>query len=94
MQMIKWVYDNKDWVFSGIGILLITTVAAIIKKYCHRRKMKWTEESSVTNNMTILGGSNNKQIGSIGSVNIVNQSHEEPQVIQKQTINNTIYDAE
>lgn len=39
---MKWLYDNKEWLFSGIGILLITSMfgltRAIIKHIMKKRK--------------------------------------------------------
>ena len=36
LEKIECIWVNKEWIFSGIGILLITTVAAIVKKFYHR----------------------------------------------------------
>lgn len=57
--MIEYIVDNKDWIFSGIGILLITTAVAILKK-CYDRLSKGKKipngNSTVTNG-TIVASS-------------------------------------
>lgn len=100
MQMMRWVWDNREWVFSGIGILLITTVVTIIKICCHRVKPKQAERSAAdekhleTYDMKISGGNNNIQIGTIGSINVTNHPSEDKSVILTRTMEKALHDAE
>lgn len=31
-KVIKWIIDNKEWVFSGVGISGVTIIIALFKK--------------------------------------------------------------
>lgn len=38
--MIKWILENKEWIFSGIGIALISSIIFIIKKMVKSKGIK------------------------------------------------------
>lgn len=29
---MQWLYDNKDWVFSGIGVVVISGIISLIRR--------------------------------------------------------------
>lgn len=36
--MRAWIWDNKDWLFSGLGVLLLTVVGAALRKLFTRKE--------------------------------------------------------
>ena len=32
METIDWIYDNREWLFSGIGISVLTVIGVGIRK--------------------------------------------------------------
>lgn len=57
LEWIDWLFKNKEWVFSGIGIFVITATVSIIK-FIFRKKEKTTTIIKQNNN-----GTDNTQIG-------------------------------
>lgn len=106
--MITRVWENREWVFSGIGILLITVTMTIIKKGCHVVNMKRKEKQAdkqgkgarheekygETYEMRISGGNNNTQIGTIGTLNVINHPSEDKSAILARAMEKAIHDAE
>jgi len=37
---MEWLLENKEWVFSGIGVIIITSVFAIIRHFVRWKKRK------------------------------------------------------
>lgn len=58
--MIEWINNNKEWVFSGVGLFVLTLIATIIK-FLKNRKNQKKEKRNIE--QTILMGSNNNQAG-------------------------------
>ncbi|KAA6336469.1 hypothetical protein EZS27_015378 [termite gut metagenome] len=39
--MIEWIIKNKEWIFSGIGILFISGIGWLLKRiFCKKKKSK------------------------------------------------------
>ncbi len=55
---MQWVIDNKEWLFSGVGIFVITVVISIFTS--KKRAIKQTQKS----------GSNSTNYQSTGDINI------------------------
>lgn len=55
---MQWVIDNKEWLFSGVGIFVITILISIFTS--RKRAIKQTQKS----------GSNSKNYQSAGDINI------------------------
>lgn len=36
--MLDWIMDNKEWIFSGIGIFALTSIVATIKLFLKNNK--------------------------------------------------------
>lgn len=36
--MLDWIINNKEWVFSGIGIFFIGIIISLIKYFSQRKK--------------------------------------------------------
>ena len=50
--MIEWITNNKEWIFSGIGITLIVGVIATfcyLKKKLYRKKYIWKPQTLMRN---------------------------------------------
>lgn len=58
--MIQWIIDNKDWVFSGIGVTVVTIFLSLFLK--HKRK-----DVTKIDNIQI-GGSNSTNYQSKGDM--------------------------
>ncbi|MCK5762911.1 MAG: hypothetical protein KAH05_02210 [Clostridiales bacterium] len=43
--MIEWILNNKEWVFSGVGVAIVVTLLAVLKR-----------KNNSGNNQTIISG--------------------------------------
>lgn len=41
--MIEWLMNNKEWIFSGIGVLIITALVTILSSIYHKAIVKSTK---------------------------------------------------
>ena len=57
-NLITYVVDNKDWIFSGIGVLVISFLLTALKK------------SSSSPKQTINSGARSKNFQSLRDINI------------------------
>lgn len=55
---MQWIIDNKEWVFSGIGVFVISLIAAVIFK------------GKKTASQTQKSGKNSKNYQAAGNINI------------------------
>jgi hypothetical protein len=55
---MQWVIDNKEWLFSGVGIFVITLLISIFTR--KKSDIKQSQKS----------GSNSKNYQSAGDINI------------------------
>ena len=60
MKILQWINDNKEWFFSGIGVVFITTLGTIIKKIFFKPKINDASKTVIKQKST---GKNNVQIG-------------------------------
>ena len=60
MKIIQWINDNKEWFFSGVGVVLITSFGAIIKKIFFKKNNSDAQETVIKQNSV---GKHNVQIG-------------------------------
>lgn len=58
---MQWIIDNKEWLFSGAGIFIITIVISIFTS--KKRSVKQAQKS----------GSNSKNYQAAGDINIGNK---------------------
>lgn len=58
-EIIDWLSENREWVFSGIGITVLTSVMAIAKSILGKRK----KSDSTIIVKQINKGKHNTQIG-------------------------------
>lgn len=65
--MLEWLSSNKEWVFSGIGVLAITAIGGILKLVFFGKRKK-SAPSEIHQRQRGGMFSNNTQIGNI-SVN-------------------------
>lgn len=40
--MVEWIIENKEWVFSGIGIFIFTIIIGLIKRMLSKKKSNRT----------------------------------------------------
>ncbi|MBT2714710.1 hypothetical protein [Bacillus sp. ISL-57] len=63
---MQWLIDNKEWVFSGIGLPICAWIITMIVKKKNAPKIPVTEQSQTSgNNSTNIQGGNDVNI-SIG----------------------------
>jgi len=56
---MQWIIDNKEWLFSGAGIFLITAIIALINK--NKSSLKQSQKSG--NNSTSYQSGGDMHIG-------------------------------
>ncbi|WP_339292725.1 hypothetical protein MKY48_08640 [Paenibacillus sp. FSL W8-0187] len=54
--MIDWIFNNKEWVFSGVGISIISLITFFLKKGKEKSNSSQTITSG-NNSYNIQGGS-------------------------------------
>jgi predicted tellurium resistance membrane protein TerC len=54
MKIIEWIIANKEWIFSGIGVLVITIVLNLI----FRKKSEKQIQKSGRNSKNYQAGNN------------------------------------
>ena len=62
MEVINFLLDNKEWLFSGLGV----TICTVIGTYIYRKFLNNNEKDSdkkIININQSQSGNNNKQIG-------------------------------
>ena len=40
--MIEWIIENKEWIFSGIGVFILTIVLSLIRRASSKNKSNRT----------------------------------------------------
>ena len=54
-ELVDWILNNKHWIFSGIGVLIISLIIGIIIKKNHTIIMK---QKSGNNSINIQSSGN------------------------------------
>ena len=71
-NIIAWIINNRDWVFSGIGVTIFLGVIAFFRKFLGKKadseKNIKIEQKSKGQNNTQIGIQNNNYYG--GSKNV------------------------
>lgn len=57
MSLMKWLIENVDWIFSGIGILVLSTIGGFIFK-----KNQSQQKIEAGNNSVNIQGSSNVKV--------------------------------
>ena len=80
---MEWIFSNKEWIFSGIGVLILTLlINFFIKKNTKNKQTiigghgntQSIDDKSITTKQTIIGGQANIQnIGQL-TVNTINEN--------------------
>lgn len=52
--MIKYIIENKEWIFSGIGVLIITAIWGLF----YKRKNKKENISKISGNHNVVSQQN------------------------------------
>lgn len=60
LDILHWVNDNKEWLLSGVGVVVITSSWALIKKLFFKTRREEKTKTLVKQNSV---GSSNIQIG-------------------------------
>jgi len=78
--MINLLLDNKEWIFSGIGIVCITWFVILIKKIFINNKKDIEPSQKDTSKLKIHVGDNNKINGNIAGRDIIINSPIDPKI--------------
>lgn len=60
MEIIDWLCENKEWLFSGIGLPVITLICTNVRKILRKKK---EDQNSKTMIRQVNNGVRNTQIG-------------------------------
>ena len=63
---LKWILDNKEWIFSGIGVVALSILLAVLKKIVKN-------ENSQEGPMIQKSGKDSRNYQTKGSINIRNE---------------------
>lgn len=61
--MIDWIISNREWVFSGVGVAVVTAVLSLIRKKQDKNKDA-TKTATAGANSMIIQSEGNVTIGS------------------------------
>lgn len=42
--MLNWISDNKEWIFGGIGVVILSTIASLLTNIVIRKRNKKEEQ--------------------------------------------------
>lgn len=73
MEMIALLNDNKEWIFSGIGVTILFIIYKFTRNFFLTKKTK--EEKNIVINQNCIG-KNNSQIGIQNNYYIKEKDHE------------------
>lgn len=60
--MMDWIIENKEWIFSGIGVLLISGLIGIINCFRRKRSVKRERVVNQSGEKSIYVEKNNGEI--------------------------------
>jgi predicted tellurium resistance membrane protein TerC len=53
---MNWILENKEWLFSGIGVSIIVLVISLIRKNQKKKSIKMEQESGDNSTNIQIGG--------------------------------------
>lgn len=63
---MNWIIENQEWIFSGIGITILSVIIGLLKKFFSKNTSTETETSAENQTINIKQnnkGKNSNQIG-------------------------------
>lgn len=60
MEIIDWLCKNKEWIFSGVGITVITFICVCVRKILRKKRKDQNSETMIKQ---INNGVKNTQVG-------------------------------
>ena len=64
--MIEWITKNKEWIFSGAGIFLLTIIGSFFMKWFHKNKEKNSERKPTLINEIVINNHSESQSKIVG----------------------------
>jgi LPXTG-motif cell wall-anchored protein len=58
-QIMDWIQDNKEWLFSGLGVFLLGLLFAFSKKRKKQKNTKMKQKSGSDSTNIQIGGDYN-----------------------------------
>jgi hypothetical protein len=56
---MEWIVENKEWIFSGIGVFVLGIIYALFKKKKKSKSIKMKQKSGDNSTNTQIGGDYN-----------------------------------
>ena len=53
---MEWIIENKEWVFSGIGVFIIGLIISVFTKNGKRKSTKMKQKSGANSTNIQIGG--------------------------------------
>ncbi|MFC1818220.1 hypothetical protein ACFL0B_03910 [Thermodesulfobacteriota bacterium] len=91
--MLKYLIDNKEWIFSGIGVFLLATVVGIIQYILKRKRVGSLKDDKIINEQSFNERTKDKtlinkvEFTNITVKNIIDKLHNTPP-FQRDTLSN------
>lgn len=68
-DIIDWLITNKEWLFSGAGIYIISSIMSLLaiffSIFLFRRKTKFSQNANSKDNSLIIQGGRDISVGDI-----------------------------
>jgi plastocyanin domain-containing protein len=55
-RLMEWILDNKEWIFSGIGVFIIGLIIAFFSRKKKNKSIKMKQKSGSNSTNTQIGG--------------------------------------
>ncbi|CAH1054026.1 hypothetical protein [Paenibacillus pseudetheri] len=66
---MNWIADNKDWIFSGVGVMALGIIGFFVKRFLDKEKKQSGQSISSGNNSNNIQGGNDVNV-TIGDMNV------------------------
>ncbi|MNO34236.1 hypothetical protein D3C76_242670 [compost metagenome] len=65
---MNWIADNKDWIFSGVGVMALSIIGFFVKRRLDKEKKQPSQSINSGNNSNNVQGGNDVNV-TIGDKN-------------------------
>ncbi|WP_405176363.1 hypothetical protein MHI27_12025 [Paenibacillus sp. FSL H8-0261] len=66
---MNWIADNKDWIFSGVGVMVLGIIGFFVKRFLDKEKKQSGQSIASGNNSNNVQGGNDVNV-TIGDNNV------------------------
>lgn len=72
-KMIEYIINNKEWIFSGVGVVIITFIISLVARNKSSSSTNKVKIKGSSNKVHQIGAKNENDIEIEGDMNDVNQ---------------------